>query len=833
MTGALGLARSVDAAQKQFFVFESPASEMVPAGIATNTAITLTYSNASGTINNAVFTNGVSVTPAGLGVTAVLSSTYAGPINSGGGTTNLTLTISMTSNAPANTTFQIVVSATNNSFTANASPGVASITNVFMTGAEAYSNAFSMMLSPGAAVCRAGTTTNFSSTVTFVDHSATISGTVTNNVSVSGPDLLNVTASLNNRYAILTNNFGQTNLTLTVNVNSNAAPGDYAITVTGTNSAFTDNPGPGAASASYNLTVSTVKEFSLGLSPQVETILGGAVSHIAVTVTVTNLSTMLAEPVACGVTVSGPNPGNVTAGLSAGSVFPTAAGGTVSFTLSITNNDSSLPGIYQVVVGATNGDFTDNVPVPGIALATNLLAVTSPPLSIQHFSLSGKNMDVTGVGGGPNGQYLIYSSTNLVFPLSQWTHLLTNTFDLNGNFNTLLALSNTLYPNAASQFFAVVSPAIGTNPVATPVFSPLAGPFFAATPVNITSATSNAIIRYTTDGTVPSETNGIIYTGPVMMLGPVNTHQSGTVSNASGVTMLKAIAYRGGMPDSAVWTGIYNILDAVDYPPAPGPSPLVGVAHLAYNVSISNWNNILSLWTNYYGFAPMIASNNFVLIKINDQQFVELNQAPFLVSNQWQQANLGFEVTNAELYREMLASNGVAVPPAVTTNFLGNLSFFTVDPDGHTNEWVQYLSNSITGLSRGRFMPGTIVAGFANDLGVWTTDETLTSPRNYYVNQCGFIGSGNQVYFPGGGKRYIELLTTGAGGPTQATSGKHGKIQFMNFRGLTLFQTLNTLTNRDTSIPYVISLEGTSNSILHYAFDVYDSDLSRIRINDE
>ena len=128
---------------------------------------------------------------------------------------------------------------------------------------------------------------------------------------------------------------------------------------------------------------------------------------------------------------------------------------------------------------------------------------------------------------------------------------------------------------------------------------------------------------------------------------------------------------------------------------------------MAYNVSSSNWNNTLSLWTNDFGLAPMVVSNNFALIKINDQQFIEMYQSPLLVSNQWQLANFGFEVTNAELYRQQLLSAGVSVPPGVTTNALGNLSFLTVDPDGHTNEWVQYLTNSITGLSQGRYMPGT------------------------------------------------------------------------------------------------------------------------------
>jgi hypothetical protein len=512
---------------------------------------------------------------------------------------------------------------------------------------------------------------------------------------------------------------------------------------------------------------------------------------------------------------------------------PAAGGGTAAFTLSITNNGSSLPGAYQVIIGSTNSDFTDNSPVPGIALVTNLFTVNAPPLSFHNFSLSGGNLAVSGIGGGANGQYIVYSATNPALPLAQWTPLITNTFDANGNFNTLIPLAGTQNPNAVQQFFAISLASTGTNPVATPVFSPPAGPFFAQTPVTITSATTGALIRYTTDGTTPTESNGSLYTGPVTMLQPVDTNQSGFVTNASGVTMLKAIAYKGGMPDSAVWTGIYEILDAVDHPPAPVPSPLVGVAHMAYNVSSANWSNILSLWTNYFGFAPMLVSNNFVLVKINDQQFIELNQVPVLLSNQWQLANFGFEVTNAEIYRELLASNGVSVPPAVTTNALGNLSFMTVDPDGHTNEWVQYLSNSVTGLSQGRYMPSTILAGFANDVGIATTDETLVGPHNYYVTQCGFQGTGNLVFFPSGGKRYIELLTTGPSGATQEIEGKHGKLQFFNFRGLDLFQTLNILTNRNPSIPITLSVEGTTNSILHNAADIYDSDLSRIRINDE
>ena len=511
----LALPSGLPAAQRAFFIFQSPSAETVPANAATNVAVTLTYSNASGTINGAVFTNELAVSPAGQGVTASLSSIYAGPVDSGGGTTNLTLTVSAAANTPANTTYQIVVSATNKSFTANTPiPGFASLTNTFIVGPPANSNAFTIALSPAAASCRAGTATNLTATVTLVDYSATISGTITNGVTVSGPDPANVTASLNNPYAALTNNFGQTNLTLSINVNPSAIAGLYVITVSGTNDAFTANPTPGVASAAFTLNLTLLRQFTLGLHPAVETVTEGDAGSYSVAVTLTNLSDALVETITNAVTVIGPDPAdNVTAGLSSAYASPSARGGTATFTLSITNNSSSLPGTYQVIVSAANSDFTDNVPTPGTASVTNFLTITPLPFSIRNFSFSGTDLTITGVGGGPNWPYLVYASTNLALPLSQWTPILTNLYDTNGSFNVVIALTNTLNPTAAWQFFVLAFPP-GTSPVATPTFNPPARSYFAETPVTITSATSGAIIRYTTDGSTPSESNGAFTPAP-------------------------------------------------------------------------------------------------------------------------------------------------------------------------------------------------------------------------------------------------------------------------------------------------------------------------------
>lgn len=80
--------------------------------------------------------------------------------------------------------------------------------------------------------------------------------------------------------------------------------------------------------------------------------------------------------------------------------------------------------------------------------------------------------------------------------------------------------------------------------VSVPVFSPEPGTYMAAQDVVITTATTGAGIRFTTDGSRPTATNGTLYTGPV------HIPQSLT---------LKAVAYRTGWTTSPVTSGQYLI----------------------------------------------------------------------------------------------------------------------------------------------------------------------------------------------------------------------------------------------------------------------------------
>jgi hypothetical protein len=80
--------------------------------------------------------------------------------------------------------------------------------------------------------------------------------------------------------------------------------------------------------------------------------------------------------------------------------------------------------------------------------------------------------------------------------------------------------------------------------VGAPALTPGAGIYATPQSVTISSATPGASIRYTTDGSTPTATTGIVYAGPVAV---------------GSTTTLKAIAHKSGMSDSTVSTAAYTI----------------------------------------------------------------------------------------------------------------------------------------------------------------------------------------------------------------------------------------------------------------------------------
>ena len=108
-----------------------------------------------------------------------------------------------------------------------------------------------------------------------------------------------------------------------------------------------------------------------------------------------------------------------------------------------------------------------------------------------------------------------------------------------------------------------------TKSVAAPVLTPEAGTYSAEIDVVMATATPEATIRYTSDGSTPTESSGTLYTGPV---------------HVATSTTFKAVAFRTGWTTSPVTTTAYTIAPLVA---APSFSPSAGIYPAAQDVTIS------------------------------------------------------------------------------------------------------------------------------------------------------------------------------------------------------------------------------------------------------
>ena len=124
----------------------------------------------------------------------------------------------------------------------------------------------------------------------------------------------------------------------------------------------------------------------------------------------------------------------------------------------------------------------------------------------------------------------------------------------------------------------------GTLTVAAPDFSPGAGTYTSAQSVTISSATTVATIRYTTNGTNPTSATGTVYSGPV---------------NVASSLTLKAIAYKSGSADSAVTSAAYTInLPGTTLPlkinaGGGAASPFIADQYFSGGTAAANWTGAI------------------------------------------------------------------------------------------------------------------------------------------------------------------------------------------------------------------------------------------------
>jgi hypothetical protein len=171
---------------------------------------------------------------------------------------------------------------------------------------------------------------------------------------------------------------------------------------------------------------------------------------------------------------------------------------------------------------------------------------------------------------------------------------------------------------------------ISYPPVDTPQFSVGTGSYMAAQIVTITCSTGGATIRYTTDGTTPSETAGTVYS---------------TSLNISSNTTLKAIAYESAMSDSPVVSATYTFVP-------PGSPTISSVAIASGQVTVT-WAAVTGAtsYNLYYALGTSVSTSSG--IKTSNAV------SPQAVSGLTNETAYAFIVTAVDNY-------GESVPSAVT-----------------------------------------------------------------------------------------------------------------------------------------------------------------------
>ncbi len=195
---------------------------------------------------------------------------------------------------------------------------------------------------------------------------------------------------------------------------------------------------------------------------------------------------------------------------------------------------------------------------------------------------------------------------------------------------------------------------------------------------------------------------------------------------------------------------------------------VLGLAHVAFRVS--DLGKTGAFYENFLSYAePFSLSDGdgktaITLVKVNDEQYVELLQGD--ARSQGQLDHFALYTDDLAAMRGYLSAQRVPIFIDIHQGRVGN-PFLTVrDPDGRLIEIVQYSPNSVTGRSKGKFMPASRVSGHITHIGIVVRSEG--SAMRFYRDILGFRefsrggGGGEQ---PGwvdlkapDGNDYIELL---------------------------------------------------------------------------
>jgi catechol 2,3-dioxygenase-like lactoylglutathione lyase family enzyme len=185
--------------------------------------------------------------------------------------------------------------------------------------------------------------------------------------------------------------------------------------------------------------------------------------------------------------------------------------------------------------------------------------------------------------------------------------------------------------------------------------------------------------------------------------------------------------------------------------------PVIRIAHMGYYMS--DLNRSRAYYHDFLGFDEAVTLNTsggsdpIAFFKINDNQYIELFQeAP---RNYGFIHDIAFQTDNAGRTRAYLAAHGIKVPAPIGNDEAGNRCFDITDPSGYTVRMIQYEPESLTGRTRGKFMPDRRISTHIDHIGVLNKDKEAAA--NFYATILGSENTGENKLLVGNGPDRFEI----------------------------------------------------------------------------
>jgi len=239
--------------------------------------------------------------------------------------------------------------------------------------------------------------------------------------------------------------------------------------------------------------------------------------------------------------------------------------------------------------------------------------------------------------------------------------------------------------------------------VAKPQFSPVPGNYNTFQSVTLSTTTSGATIRYTTNGSTPSHTNGTVYSGAIAV-------------NAS--TTIKAIAYLTGKTDSDIATGIYNI--TLLKVATPTFSPVSGTYNTYQSVALSSTTSGATIKYTTDGSAPSQVNGTVYSTAIPIQSTTTLKAIAYKVG--MTDSDVGSSIYTIQLltvatptFSVAAGTYGATQSVSITSTTSGALVYYTTDGSTPTTSSTLY-SGAVSVTANATLNAIAVKSGMNNSL---------------------------------------------------------------------------------------------------------------------